>query len=452
MGSVFEKMIQDLSGQDCKEILDECMGKNAKKIKNRPLRYRLIALGFVTHMTLEQLDKKLQENGCEQLYARNFIEATLIYAFSNKMTYQEWKELEELCEKEIFANSQLDPWFNESAIRYSDLRKYLESNSQADGDKLKTLSVTKNMREQIEKESSKEQFIRFVELNLEEFRSVREKARYYYCKYLNFYIEEKIESYLTAYERRFGMEQAAMDLAVLKCKSDLRKKSESAEDVRKELLDSRISFGNIYDAFNYFYFSYISADWMEVMLDGYSDDIEQISIEEQKKLAKAIRTYEHGWKDLSDREVVTRKIEEMKQKEEEYDQQYARNTDTTQRGYQKGRAGENSVRNYIKGNIDIDRTTLICYLLFFGQEGMRHKEHIVDRERLDHILGECGYPILRKQDGFDNFIMQYLEAENRAEFLVDNVVAAAEEQKNFYLYNMYQGGVNEYERLKDMIH
>lgn len=30
MGSVFEKMIQDLSGQDCKEILDECMGKNAK--------------------------------------------------------------------------------------------------------------------------------------------------------------------------------------------------------------------------------------------------------------------------------------------------------------------------------------------------------------------------------------------------------------------------------------
>ena len=83
---------------------------------------------------------------------------------------------------------------------------------------------------------------------------------------------------------------------------------------------------------------------------------------------------------------------------------------------------------------------------------MRHKEHIVDSERLDHILGECGYSILRKKNRFDNFIMQYLEAENRAEFLVDNVVAAAEEQKNFYLYNMYQGGASEYERLKDMIH
>lgn len=64
-------------------------GNECKKIKNRPVRYRLIALGFVAHMSLEQLDQKLQVNGCEQLYARNFIEATLIYAFNNKLTYQE---------------------------------------------------------------------------------------------------------------------------------------------------------------------------------------------------------------------------------------------------------------------------------------------------------------------------------------------------------------------------
>ena len=73
MGSVFEKMLQDLSGQNCKEILEECMGMNVKKIKNRPVRYRLIALGFVAHMSLEQLDQKLQENGCEQLYARELL-------------------------------------------------------------------------------------------------------------------------------------------------------------------------------------------------------------------------------------------------------------------------------------------------------------------------------------------------------------------------------------------
>ena len=203
MGSVFEKMIQDLSGQNCKEILEECMGRNVKKIKNRPVRYRLIALGFVAHMSLEQLDQKLQENGCEQLYARNFIEATLIYAFNNKLTYQEWKDLEKSCEEKITADAELDPWFNESAVKYSDLRNYLESNSIVDRDRLKTLSVTRKMREQIEKEDSEEKFIKFVEQNLADFRSVREKARYYYCKYLNFYIEEKVEGYLAAYERRF---------------------------------------------------------------------------------------------------------------------------------------------------------------------------------------------------------------------------------------------------------
>ena len=182
MGSVFEKMIQDLSGQNCKEILEECMGRNVKKIKNRPVRYRLIALGFVAHMSLEQLDQKLQENGCEQLYARNFIEATLIYAFNNKLTYQEWKELEKSCEEKITADAELDPWFNESAVKYSDLRNYLENNSTVDRDRLKTLSVTRKMREQIEKEDSEEKFIKFVEQNLADFRSVREKARYYYCK------------------------------------------------------------------------------------------------------------------------------------------------------------------------------------------------------------------------------------------------------------------------------
>ena len=56
----------------------------------------------------------------------------------------------------------------------------------------------------------------------------------------------------------------------------------------------------------------------------------------------------------------------------------------------------------------------------------------------------------RRTDSYSDNSRSFLS--NTAEFLVDNVVAAAEEQKNFYLYNMYQGGASEYERLKDMIH
>ena len=81
MASIFEKMIQDFRRKDMAQLLEECMKPDVKTAKKIPLRYRLIAIGFVSHMTLDELDSKLKENGCEQLYARNQVEARLIYAF-----------------------------------------------------------------------------------------------------------------------------------------------------------------------------------------------------------------------------------------------------------------------------------------------------------------------------------------------------------------------------------
>lgn len=97
MASIFEKMIQDFSKKDTVQLLKECMEMDAKKMKKIPLRYRLIAVGFVSHMSLEQLETKLKENGCEQLYARNFIEASLLYAFSRGLSYDQWIHLEKTC-------------------------------------------------------------------------------------------------------------------------------------------------------------------------------------------------------------------------------------------------------------------------------------------------------------------------------------------------------------------
>ena len=56
MASIFEKMIQDFRKKDMAQLLDECMKLDAKKAKKIPLRYRLIAIGFVSHMTLDELD------------------------------------------------------------------------------------------------------------------------------------------------------------------------------------------------------------------------------------------------------------------------------------------------------------------------------------------------------------------------------------------------------------
>lgn len=453
MASIFEKMIQDFSKKDTVQLLKECMEMDAKKMKKIPLRYRLIAVGFVSHMSLEQLETKLKENGCEQLYARNFIEASLIYAFSKGLSYDQWIHLEKLAEEKI-NNGAADNWFNGSIVTYRELKEYVKSNSNMKGEVLETQKVTRRLAGEISAQTTEEEFLEFMERNKEDFRSVREKARYYFCKYLVYYIEEKAENYIAARKTGFGLEQAASELNLLKCAAKLRSRFKDDQEILDTLDACGISFGNIYDAFNYFYFEYISADWLEIQLEYYGADVSRLTVEEKKKLAHGIRSYEKDWDKLSDEEVITKKLQEKEKLELQTDKEYAlTNAAATsgERGYQKNRSGEKSVRNYIKGTVDIDRTTLVCYLLFLGQESLSHKEHVITRERLDEILGQCGYGILREEDDFDRFVIQYLLADDRVEFLLESVTDTAMEEKNFYLYHMYQGAISGNDKLKDLI-
>lgn len=453
MASIFEKMIQDFSKKDTVQLLKECMEMDAKKMKKIPLRYRLIAVGFVSHMSLEQLETKLKENGCEQLYARNFIEASLIYAFSKGLSYDQWIHLEKLAEEKI-NNGAVDNWFNGSTVTYRELKGYVKSNSNMKGEVLETQKVTRRLAGEISAQTTEEEFLEFMERNKEDFRSVREKARYYFCKYLVYYIEEKAENYIAARKIGFGLEQAASELNLLKCAAKLRSRFKDDQEILDTLDACGISFGNIYDAFNYFYFEYISVDWLEIQLEYYGADVSRLTVEEKKKLAHGIRSYEKDWDKLSDEEVITKKLQEKENLELQTDKEYAlTNAAATsgERGYQKNRSGEKSVRNYIKGTVDIDRTTLVCYLLFLGQESLSHKEHVITRERLDEILGQCGYGILREEDDFDRFVIQYLLADDRVEFLLESVTDTAMEEKNFYLYHMYQGAISGNDKLKDLI-
>ena len=451
MASIFEKMIQDFRKKDMAQLLKECIKSDPKKAKKIPLRYRLIAIGFVSHMTLDEMDQKLKENGCEQLYARNQVEATLIYAFLNGLSYDEWLNLEKLCEEMNSAGG--DQWFNGSSVTYRELREYVRQNSDITEDEVLTQKVTRRLRGQRQKTTTEEEFLKFMEDNREDFCVVREKSRYYFCKYLCYYIEEKTEAYLAARKSRFGQEQALLELNILKCVAILRKKFKDDQEIREALLDCGISFGNIYDAFNYFYFGYVSADWMEILMDGCHGNISSMPKKEIEFLAHAIRAYEDGWDGMSDEEVLRRKVQEMEELEELKDRQYVRaeNRKGQEHGYQKNRSGEKSVRNYIKGLTDLDRTTLICYLLFLGQGSLENKERIITEDRLSQILLECGYAMLRETDDFDRFVIQYLQADDRTGFLIESVTSTARKEKNFYLYHMYQGAVNEDAKLKNLI-
>ena len=89
----------------------------------------------------------------------------------------------------------------------------------------------------------------------------------------------------------FGLEQAAMELNILKCSAMLRKKFKDEEELRCKLKECNISFGNLYDAFNYFYFGYISMNWLEILLEYYGSSIEKLSSRQKKNTREVV-----GWK------------------------------------------------------------------------------------------------------------------------------------------------------------
>ena len=435
--NVFEKMVTEmLKETGGTTMLKECMTFDPSVSEKVPLRYRIIALGFVSRMSLDQLNKKLQEEGCPALYSRNYWESGLIFAFLNKMSFSEWKGIQAECEAFRRTQEIESLYFKKSSISLKDLESYLKDNSEQTPVSNETRHLTRVMQEKIRQASNtKEKFKDFLMTNFNSFSEVREKSRYYFCKYLACFLRTRINNYFNALETGLGVEPALEDLAVFKGLSKLKRKKMSSEEILELLENAPISCGELFDAFNMFYFDYVSLDWMDVLLDYYGN-IEALPDDSARRLAASIRRYNPSYVSLSDREVLRKTQEEMDAKEEALDHLYS--LQGSNRGYQTNRAGENTLRKYIKGSLDIDRTTLICFLLFFSHEAELEKDQILTRERLDDILLECGFAALRQEDDFDYFVLEFIRSNDPISYLMEEVTDYALNEQNFYLYQMYR--------------
>lgn len=450
MESVFEKIIGDLREQNGEYFLESCIDFRIREVRKIPDRYLVIAYGFVKNLSLEELNKKLTKAGCEKLYARNFLEASLVFAFSRKMPYERWKELWEECGSAVKLMAEDDLLAQQKQITVASLREYVEKNSKADTGGLSTGQLTTYIEEDIRKlPDDAGQFKRFLEQNVQSFSTVREKTRYYFCKYLYYYIRQKINQYLSAVENGKGVKQALSELLILKGAAGLRQKKMEISAQREFLENAPVSFGNIYDAFNYFYFGYVSTDWMEVLLDYYGGNITMLPEKEKRRLAKSLRSYESRWKGMEDDEIINRKWKEMQEEERRLDEIYS--LDGRERGYQRNRSGEKSIRNYIKGRVDVDRTTLICYLIFFGRNISVEQEQMISLDRINKILSKCGFPGLRKNEEFDRFIMEYMECAQPEDYLMEVVTQYAFQNRNFFLYHMYNESANNEEQFERLL-
>ena len=447
---IFEQMMQGiLSGALGSQALEDCMSFQPEVIRNISVRYRVIALGFVQKLSLEELTRKLEEQGCPRLYSRNFWEATLIYAFLHGLSYEEWKRVTAEC-GELYPAGRDGGYFQGKKITYGELERYVEENSMQEGQLMGTAMVTRKLDEGLAEVSDVDDLKRFLQANLHSFRAVREKSRYYFCKYLYYYLNRRIENYFSACRRGTGVEQALSDLLSLKVVTALRRKKTMAEEEKRTLIrESAVSCGEIFDEFNYFYFEYVSIDWVEILMEYYGEAGE-VPPAQKKRLADVFRKKRPEWKKLEDMAVIQAKMDELEAEEERLQEVYSRDSKT--RGYGKNRAGELAVYKYIQGTLDLERTTLICFLLFFASDADMPPEHRLTVERLNRILQQSGFAGLQEDSDFDGFVAEFLESPYPKDLLMEEVVSCAEHQENSFLYHIYGNSVNyEEEILKIMI-
>ena len=115
------------------------------------------------------------------------------------------------------------------------------------------------------------------------------------------------------------------------------------------------------------------------------------------------------------------------------------------------RKGENAIRKYLRGDLDIDRTTLICFLLFWGSEETNRNEINISEERMNDILDECGYSMLRKKEPFDEFVINYIKSSDPVSYLMAEMDRYQERGESFFVYEVYsRSGSNAKEIRKSM--
>lgn len=430
--SIYETILGELAQNlESQELLNKAMSyDDFQDKKTIPLRYRLIALAFMKKMSVEELNDELINNGCQTLYARSSFEATLIYGLNRSLSYKQWLSLNKICEgvgKSYFShkNEPHISYFSESKVTFGDLEDYVLQFSEIKNGELYTRQITQELNYQImELGHDYNDFLLFYMNNMEQFSEVREKTRYYFCKYLYYYLLQKIDNYKKKVIGRAPMQDELLGLLPIKAESKLRRRVVDSNRLMEIIRTCSLSPGEIFEEFNYYFFGYISSDWVDICfeeagsIDGLSE--KQINVIASYLRRTLSKKELEAIKDLDDFSLVKQKFKTMEE------------TDYT------NRKGEKVIRKYLRGDLDINRTTLVCFLLFFGTSVTSREDIKIDEKRINEILDECGFSMLRKKDSFDCFVITYLKQKDPVSYLMEEMDKYIEIGEPIFLYEMYK--------------
>ncbi len=279
--NIFSEIILGLDGKDAIAILNDLADiqnsvlKNSKNldlnaikkieemISSYPLKYRLISKGFICGWDLDTINQNLHEKTGSKLYARDLIDATLIYSFKNSLSFESWKELITVL-KDIEKNGSYDELLvsgisgSYSSFPLSRIETYVKSSSLLANEKLFTIQRTKTVEQSLDMLSGNKDFVLYISENIRTFCAGREKARYYICKYFLLYLNTKISDYISSGNQRALKRNIYLELPLsnISTMDPKRHAALSEDEIRSCLDNAKISSNKLFELLNRFY-SYI---------------------------------------------------------------------------------------------------------------------------------------------------------------------------------------------------
>ncbi len=255
ISEIQEKLIKSLSEGKITEV-----GKIQAELSAYPVRYRIIYKGFFDGADLAVLNKSLEERGERPLYPRDFIEATLIWTFKKRLSFEKWKELIEklksLEETGLFDELLISGMNGSySAFPLERIKSYVKKASFTVGETEYTIARTKTAEQSLLKLDTDREFILYISENIRNFCEGREKARYYICKYLCLYLSTQIDYYMLDGISRGAKRNIYLDLPLsgISEMDPNRHAKLTAVEVEKCLAKAKLSPNKLFEIMNRFY-------------------------------------------------------------------------------------------------------------------------------------------------------------------------------------------------------
>lgn len=507
-GALGSLQLEQLCGQDYSQTM----------MNDLPPRLKAIFVGYLTENSIDSLQKYLKNHGFDPLYPRSLWEATLIYAKNEGWTLQEWYALinnEEIIKARKTVGESVQ-FFNSvgdrTDITLGAITKYVKDNSNIEENGiLGTISQTQIIKDKLIRQSSTDSddnIRRLINENLSDFSAAREKTRYYFCKYLMYFLDFYIDNYCKAIEKNIEVKKHKDELkkymsigtAKVDKYASLNRNKYSIDEIRTKLRNEyKIRLNGIYRSYLEFYFGFdwyedkIYRDWVRILRYLYLND-ESFSIKDlssikneanRKQLADGIRDNHTDWiiieEKLSESEIEVlyknqpnwTHIKSSKEKniiEKMSTDEILERTDfawnngytyesvpaLTKKGEKKydqtdRYKGDGIIRQILYGTLDLDRSTLIAYLIFFGKKA---DKQIPDNQkicikRLNEILTNCEFDKLDNHGIFssgkndrpeDNLFTDLLESksEDFKQIVRDDAYSWAAEEQLSPLYVSYK--------------